>query len=78
MKPSSDAIAIMIGKVRKKQGLEKGKEESDSPEMEKEEGSSDAEGLAQELIDAIKANDASAVVDAVKALVMHCHDEEDY
>lgn len=68
MKPKLPDLAIMIGKVKGK-----GSKES---EPDKDEGeSTDKEGLAQDLIDAVKAGDAGAVLDAFEALAMACKEE---
>ena len=52
-------------------GLILSKKEDDE-EMPKEEGGSDLETIAQELIDAIKEGDASAVSDALKSFYELC------
>lgn len=72
MKSAMPDLAIMIGKVKKKQGMEPDEE---GKEEDKDE-SSDKEGVAQDFLDAVKSGDAGALLDAFQALMVLCKDED--
>lgn len=64
----NDKADGIIGMILKKKSGYKKEEEEKSPEDEDTESDSPKEAISQDLIDAVKAEDASAVTDALDAI----------